>query len=357
MKTYLSIIIVALAVFTGTVTFAGNPDRVGQAGATELLINPWAKSSGWNGANCAGIIGIEAERFNPAGIIGIPNTELLFTRTTWLSGTGIYINSFGLAQKIGKEKVNAIGISVMSFDFGDIPITTVDQPEGGLGTYSPSFTNIGIVYSHSFSQRIRAGVTFRIISEAIPDAKATGVALDAGIQYITDISGKDEDRSRFGISLRNVGTPMIFNGDGLSRRGSFEGTDFPLSVNTKSATFELPTLINIGISQDFFVDGTTKNHRITFAGTFVSNSFSNDQFNLGLEYGLKNFLALRVGFMYEKDVLNKDTRLNVYNGPAAGFSVNLPFGKDRNKLFGLDYSFRATDYFGGTHSFGARLIL
>lgn len=357
MKTYLSISIIALMVIAGTASYAGNPDRAGQAGATELLINPWAKSSGWNGANCAGIIGIEAERFNPAGIIGIPNTELVFSRTTWLSGTSIYINSFGLAQKFGKEKANALGISVMSFDFGDIPITTVDQPEGGLGTYSPSFTNIGIVYSHTFSQRIRAGVAFRIISEAIPDAKATGVAIDAGIQYITDISGNDEDRSKFGISLRNVGTPMIFNGDGLSRRGSFEGTDYTLTVNTKSASFELPTLINIGISQDFFVDRTTKYHRITFAGTFVSNSFTNDQFNVGLEYGLKSLLALRVGFMYEKDIFSKETRLNVYNGPAAGFSVNLPFGKEKNRFFGLDYSYRATDYFSGTHSFGARLIL
>ena len=26
---------------------AGNPDRAGQAGASELLINPWARSSGW----------------------------------------------------------------------------------------------------------------------------------------------------------------------------------------------------------------------------------------------------------------------------------------------------------------------
>ncbi len=33
------------------IALAGNPDRAGQAGATELLINPWARSTGWNGAN------------------------------------------------------------------------------------------------------------------------------------------------------------------------------------------------------------------------------------------------------------------------------------------------------------------
>jgi len=357
MKTFLSLLIVGISVITTTITFAGNPDRAGQAGATELLINPWARSSGWAGANSASIFGIEAERFNPAGIFGIPNTELVFSRTNWLSGTDIFINTFGLAQKIGKEKTNAIGISIMSFDFGDIPITTVNQPDGGLGTYSPSFVNIGIVYSHMFSNRIRAGLTFRIISEAIPDVKATGIAIDAGLQYITDISGKDEERSKFGISLRNVGTPMNFNGDGLSRRGSFEGTDYPLSVNSKSASFELPTLINIGISQDFYLNNTTKYNRITFAGTFTSNSFSNDQFNVGLEYGLKNYLMLRGGLSYQKDVFDAEKRVDIYTGPCAGFSLNLPFGKEKNKTFGVDYSFRATAHFNGTHSFGARLIL
>ena len=357
MKTFLSLTVLSVLLLISSQSFSGNPDRAGQAGATELLINPWAKSSGWNGANIAGITGIESERFNPAGIIGVPNTELVFSRTTWLRGTDIFINTFGLVQKIGKEKTNAIGLSIMSFKFGDIPITTVDQPDGGLGTYSPQFVNIGIVYAHMFSTRIRTGFTLRIISEAIPDASAKGVAIDAGIQYITDISGNDEDRTKFGISLRNVGTPMIFNGDGLTRRATFEGNSYSLSVNTKSASFELPTLINIGISQDFFVDRTTKNHRITMAGTFVSNSFSNDQYNVGLEYGFKQYLMLRAGFMFEKNILDKENRVNVYTGPAAGFSLCLPFGKEKNKSFGVDYSYRATDYFGGTHCFGARLVL
>ena len=41
--------------FIGIIAFpvnevnAGNKDRVGQAGADELLINPWARSSGWGG--------------------------------------------------------------------------------------------------------------------------------------------------------------------------------------------------------------------------------------------------------------------------------------------------------------------
>jgi hypothetical protein len=36
--------------------WAGNKDRAGEAGASELLINPWARSSGWGGANTASVV-------------------------------------------------------------------------------------------------------------------------------------------------------------------------------------------------------------------------------------------------------------------------------------------------------------
>ena len=39
---------------------AGNKDRSGQAGAAELLINPWARSSGWGGVGTSCGHGLEA---------------------------------------------------------------------------------------------------------------------------------------------------------------------------------------------------------------------------------------------------------------------------------------------------------
>ena len=151
MKKVLSLVFAIVSLFSLNTSFAGNPDRVGQAGATELLINPWARSSGWNGANAAEIIGVESMNFNPSGLVSVPNTELMFARTNYLSGSDIFINAFGIAQKIGKDKTSAIGISVTSFDFGNIQITTEDNPEGGLGTFSPQFTNIALSYAHKFS--------------------------------------------------------------------------------------------------------------------------------------------------------------------------------------------------------------
>lgn len=353
----LSIVALSLLV-TAPVTkvFAGNPDRAGSAGATELLINPWARSSGWAGSNIAGARGLEASFLNVAGIAFTKKTEIMFARTQWLKGTDININAFGLTQRVGET--GALGLSIMSMDFGDIPITTVESPEGGLGNFSPQFLNIGLSYAKGFSDNIYGGLTIRGITEKISNVSARGVALDAGIQYV---AGKN-DQIKFGISLKNVGPRMKFSGDGLSFKtpvpGASNGTN-TYTVENRASQFELPSLLNIGGGYDFYLNkdsASTKNHRITAMGAFTSQSFDKDQYKLGVEYGFKNILMVRVGYTYEKDVLDKANRTTAFAGPSAGFTVELPFGKNKS-TFGLDYSYRATNPFNGTHSIGARINL
>ena len=56
-------------------SLAGNKDRSGQAGASELLINPWARSSGWGGVNVANSFGLESIYTNVAGLAFTQKTE------------------------------------------------------------------------------------------------------------------------------------------------------------------------------------------------------------------------------------------------------------------------------------------
>jgi len=127
---------------------AGNPDRAGSAGASHLLINPWARGSGMSNSNMASVTGIEATWQNVAGLAFVDRTELMFTNTQYFVGTGISINSLGFAQKVGESSV--LGISVMTMSFGDIDITTEDLPEGGIGSFSPSLANIGVSLQKHF---------------------------------------------------------------------------------------------------------------------------------------------------------------------------------------------------------------
>jgi len=350
--------VLAGIIFSGNV-FAGNNDRAGQAGASELLINPWARSSGWADANVAGCRGLESQFLNVAGTAFTRKTEMLFHYTNYLSGTGIGIGTFGFSQKVGASSV--LGFGIMSMNFGNIPVTTTDLPEGGIGFFKPQMLNIGLSYAKGFTDHIFGGMNLKVINEAIPNARAAGVALDGGIQYV---AGK-MNNVKFGISLKNVGPKMQYSGDGLSFRtlidnGTVSGIN--MNVNEKSAAFVMPSQLNIGGSYDYYMgDTATKNNRITMAAAFTSNSFGKDQVKVGLEYGFKNFLMVRAGYLYE--ITNKDNsytdiaRTTAFTGLSAGFTMEVPLSKEKGSTFGLDYSYRATNPFNGTHTIGVRLNL
>ena len=342
--------------------FAGNPSRAGSAGGTQLLINPYARSSGWGGANSSKARGLEAMFLNVAGTAFTRKTEVIFSQTRWLGGSGVNISNFGLTQGVGET--GTIGLAVFALNAGDIPITTVEQPEGGIGTYHPLFLNIGLSYAKGFSDNIYGGLTLRVINEQISNVSAKGMALDAGIQYHT---GK-YDQIHFGIALKNVGPKMVYRGDGMSFDANIlSGTAYNGTVagysavfENKSASLELPSLLNIGGAYDFYIGGDSsavKPHRITVAGNYTSNSFTYDQYTLGLEYGFKQYLMARVGYTYEKGITKETTRQTVFTGPSAGLTLELPFGAEKKTSFALDYSYRFTRPFNGTHAIGVRINL
>jgi hypothetical protein len=343
-------------IFAATSVNAGNEDRVGQAGATELLINPFARSSGWAGANTSLAKGLEAQFLNVAGIAFTKKTEIVFAHSNWFGGSGVSINSFGITQGVGKDKTGTIGLSVMSMNFGDLLVTTVDQPEGGIGYFSPNLTNIGISYAKEFSNSIYGGLTLRMVNQSISDVKATGVCFDAGIQYIT---GKKEN-IRFGISLKNVGPRMKYQGDGLSFRGTIPSSSASLTVQQRSETFEMPSLLNIGGA--YIIDIAEK-HQLTLAANFTSNSFSKDQFMGGVEYSFNKMFMVRGGYMTEMAPKRDDSEVNAVTsrttaltGPTGGFTFEAPLNK-KGTTISFDYAYRATNPFSGVHTFGARINL
>lgn len=330
---------------------AGNKDRSGQSGASELLINPWAGSSGWGGANVACSRGLESLYTNVAGTAFTESTEIIFANSDYLVGADINLMSFGLTQRIGES--GALSIAIVSMSFGDISRTTIGNPDpsdASIGTFSPNLININIGYAKAFSNSIYGGFNVKIISESIADMSAQGVAIDAGIQYVTG----ELENIKFGISLKNVGPTMKFSGDGLTFRGFYSqfSTTSP-TFQQRVSDFELPATLMIGGAYDFLFG----ENRFTVAGTFVSNSFTKDQVIIGGEFSLKSYLQLRAGYTYEEGITNSADRTTVFTGPSAGISVQIPLNKEKGSLFAVDYSYRDTDPFDGVHTIGARISL
>lgn len=346
-----NILALFFCLLSSSMLWAGNPDRSGQAGATELLINPWARSSGFHGMNTATVRGIESSRNNIGGLAFVEKTEVVFSHNLWLKGSGVNVSSLGLAQKIGESSV--IGLNAMSVGFGDIPVTTENDPEGLSGaTFSPSLLNIGVSYARSFSESIHVGFQLTLISETISDASATGATFDMGIQYVT---GKDNN-IHFGVALRNVGTPLKFSGDGMTYQLEAPQGNYNITIDQRTEKFEMPSQLNIGLGYDFKF-GTM--HRLTALGNFTSNSFTKDFLGAGLEYAFREMFMVRAGYRHEQGIrgsLDFNERSSAFTGLSAGVTLEVPF-KEGGPSIGIDYAYRTTNPYDGTHTFGLRIAL
>ncbi|MCS7086573.1 MAG: PorV/PorQ family protein, partial [Bacteroidia bacterium] len=296
-------------------------------------------------------------------------------------------NCIGGSQALGPNG-GTIGVTAMAFGFGQIPITTIDNPDGGLGTYSPIFMNLGVSYGRMMVEdRIYVGATVKMIHESIPDVSANGVAFDAGVQYRTG-----DGKFRLGVALRNIGPTMKYSGDGLSTRLPIynNGASSDRAMSSKVATFEMPSALYVGAAYEIRAGAQTQRykirkqvlrgdttypkldsltiwtHKIIPMFTFISNTFTRDQLGFGLEYRYMEMLMLRAAYLYEAKIFNADERRNIYSGIAVGASFEFPFSMknpkigERNKLMttlAVDYSYRHTFFFNGTHSFGLRFSL
>lgn len=348
-----------------TTAIAGNKDRTGQAGATELLINPWGQSTGVFGLNTSHVKGIEALKTNIAGLAFVNKTEIGAAYSLYLKGSGVSVNNLGFAQKLGSNG-GVVGVNIMAMNYGEITVTNYNNPEGNIGSYRPQFFNLQLGYAKAFSRNIYAGVAATFVSQQISNVKASGAAFEAGIQYVT---GK-RDNFHFGITLRNIGTNMRFTGNGFSlENAAAENESYTLNTLTPSEKFEMPTYLNFGVAYDFYLDENTvaatsdeqkieavkPKHRVTAMANFTSNSFNNDFLGLGAEYSFKEMFMVRGAYRYEKNI-GTENSTTMFTGISAGATVQQRIG-EKGPMLAIDYSYRPTQRpANGVHVFSLRFM-
>ena len=159
MKIKFKQLLFSAALFAALNATAGNEDRVGSAGASQLLVNPWARSSAIGDASYANSNGLEATYMNIAGLAFTDKTQLKYNYSNWMGNAGIALSGAGIAQRISDSEV--FSVSVQSMNYGDIPITTVDNPEGNIGFFSPRFNVFSVGYAKEFSSSIYGGINFK----------------------------------------------------------------------------------------------------------------------------------------------------------------------------------------------------
>ncbi|MCF8355733.1 MAG: PorV/PorQ family protein [Melioribacteraceae bacterium] len=327
----ISLMFVALTVDV----FAGGGKRNGTAAAAELLIPVSARGLAMSGAYLAGFEGLDAIYYNPAGL-GVTNNsaEAMFSYMNYIADIGF---SYA-AVAMNFESFGALGFSVRTLDFGDIPVTTVENPYGTGATFSPTYVTLGVTYSNALTDRIRVGVNVNIITEEIMRTSATGFAFDAGIQYngLAGVEGL-----KMGVALRNLGPQIKFEGPDLLRfaeeTGSKRGQNF---YAIQSADFELPSQLELGLAYERrFSDS----YKALFATSFQNNNFSHDEYRFAGEFAYNDIFFLRGGYTYVGEAVD-DADQYIW-GPSFGAGVKLESALNIT----VDYAFRAVTYFDANH--------
>ncbi|MDP7273758.1 MAG: PorV/PorQ family protein [Candidatus Marinimicrobia bacterium] len=251
---------------------AGTIKSQGQAGATQLLIPVGALSIATSGANGATVLGVDALYLNPAGIAGFMG-GFQGTASTMNYIADIDIFNAGFVTNLGAS--GSFGLSVKSLDFGDIPVTTAQATEGTGEMFSPNFQTVTATYAKSFADRVRFGVSFKLVSEQIVNTKASGTAIDMGVQY------------RFanyplaiGVTLSNLGNRMEYQGSDLEQTmkpGDSESGSSVERFRVKGEAFDLPAKLNVSLNYAA-MDG------LNLMWAFTNNSFSANTQSFAAKY-------------------------------------------------------------------------
>jgi opacity protein-like surface antigen len=306
---------------------AGTSKRKGTAGAEELRIPVGSRGVALGGGVVAEVNGVDALFWNPAGASFMnKSAEAIFSHVTWIAD--IKVNYLSAIANFGG--VGVFGVSLKSLDFGEIPVTTVDEPDGTGERFSPTFLTAAVSYSRRMTDRIYVGANLKLISERILRESATGFAVDIGLQY------RLESGLKFGAVMKNVGGNMKFDGPdlewGVVIPGSEPGSPVR-SLRVPLQEFELPAAFELGFAYSFKIGESA----LTLAGSFQNNNFTLDEYKGGLEYSFKNMLFLRVGYSYVNETDY------VFNSPSFGVGFNIPLGGTLEAS--VEYTYRKVKFF------------
>jgi len=318
------LLILFLVIGFTAVSYAGDSARRGTNGADQLLIPVGARSIASSGAFLADVTGVEAIYYNPAGLGSMEGTEAMFDYTSYIAD--ISISYLAVGTNLGE--LGSIGLTYKSINFGDIPVTTIDNPDGTGQTYSPTYVTAGLTYAKALTDRVIAGATFKVIYEGILNTYASGWAIDFGVQYHFN------KNLSLGVSVANIGNNMEYTGEDLkiktpvldSRLGGGNGV-----YEADTEPFQIPSYFELSASYRFYFDEKTE---LGLGATFRNNNNLDDQIRVGAEFSFMKMFFLRGGYNYYTG--NGDDYL--FNSFSAGAGVRWEMLDGVTIIF--DYAYR-----------------
>lgn len=260
----------------------------GTTAAPFLEIGIGARSVAMGESYAAAANDASAMYWNPSGLAVMEGSEGIFSHTTWFAD--IALDYAGVAMNLGDAGVVGAGFYVMNS--GTIAVTTEERPEGNGDLYTVQDMMMSLSYARKLTDRFAIGGTVKYIHQSLWQLTASTVALDAGLQYETPLSGL-----RMGLSISNFGGKLQYEGSNLSVRYDpdlrVQGNNDGVVADIHARSWNLPLIFRFGLQYEALA---FEDHRILVTGDVLYPNNNNNYMNVGAEYGLLGKFFIRGGY-------------------------------------------------------------
>jgi len=291
MKFGISFLIIFVQFWLSSATaqdLVSNVSKRGTSAASFLEIGQGARATGMGSAFVAISDDESAFYWNPAGLTRIEGVGILFDHTNWLAG--LSYNYLAASYNIGT--FGTVGFSLTASNYGDMPVTTVDNPNGTGQIFSVTDLAVSLGYAINLTDNFAIGFNPKVVYQSIWEASATGFAIDLGILYKTPFDGVV-----LGMSISNLGTKMQMQGQTLlvtyDPDPTTTGNNGKIPANLGTDSWSLPLNFRVGLSYSLI---STDLNKLTFDVDAMHPTDNYESINLGVEYVFDNLVALRAGY-------------------------------------------------------------
>ena len=267
---------------------AKDVSKKGTVAAPFLSIGQGARATAMGSAFVSIADDASAIYWNPAGLAKIEGAGVIFDRTTWFAD----VNYNFVSGYFNLGDMGAIGLSFTSSEYGDMKVTTIDEPEGTGELFTANDAVFALSYAINLTDNFAIGFSPKIVYQSIWKMSATAIAVDLGVQYVTPFDG-----IVLAMSISNFGTKMRLSGNSnlvlLDLDPTTSGNNDKIPGNLQTEDWALPLNFRVGLGYSFNISDVNK---VTIALDALHPSDNYESVNVGAEYGYNDFLFLRGGY-------------------------------------------------------------
>ncbi len=311
------IIITFLLITISIVSYAEPFAPVGTSTGQFLTIGVGGREVAMGEAVTALTKGSGSVFWNPSGVVDGYANDIYAAYNQWPAGIHVGALSYAYVN----PKIGTFSVNVKYVNFGEMEVTTVEDPNGTGNMLQMTNYALGLTYGKYLTDKVSFGLTAKLVNEKYGANGYTTVAWDVGLMYRAPYRNL-----KIGMSILNFSNKVQYSGTYIDYSYSnsyLTGTEIPFE------SWSLPITFRFGAVMDIYNSGANK---VIAAVDMVHPNDNVEQYNIGFEYAYDAKMFFRIGY-----------KLTAYEG---GFSTGVGL---KWNMITIDYALSTLGSLGVTN--------